>query len=41
MNLSLSEKQQLSYLCRTATDTNTQANAIVRIKEVFDIISSK
>jgi len=41
MSLSLSEKQQLSKLCRIATDNNTQANAIVRIKEVFDIISSK
>lgn len=41
MNLSLEEKQQLSILCRAACEPNTQANAIVRIKEVFDIISSK
>lgn len=41
MNLSLEEKQNLSALCRTVSSPNTQANAIVRIKEVFDIISSK
>lgn len=41
MKISMEEKQRFSRQCRIACEPNTQDNAVVRIKEVFDIISSK